>query len=103
MKRVKTWLQFWELIEQAEEERDKRARKSGFIVAILGELYFKSLGKNSAIYIEKVDSRWETWREIHLSGKKVPYNCYVFAAEQEFEYVLLKAKRYLDYLVRNRT
>lgn len=65
----------FELIKQAVvESQDKLAKEAGFIIAIPGELYTRSLGKRSEVYIDKICNNWEVWRESYSPGKKVPIN-----------------------------
>lgn len=93
----------YELIEQAEEEsQDQKAKKAGFIVALSGEVYIQTLGKNSVVYIERIGSQWEAWRETRLLGKKEPVHYKMIAAAEGFEYILLKAKNYFGYIERKR-
>lgn len=93
----------YQLIEIAEKEiNDEKARQAGFMIGLSGELYTKSLWKNSAVYIEKVNNQWEAWRETYIQGKSTPISYRVIASFKEFEYVLLKAKRYFDYIQRKR-
>ncbi|MGG3466777.1 hypothetical protein ABES02_04400 [Neobacillus pocheonensis] len=82
--------------------QDLIAKKAGFIVALSGSLYTQTLGKNSSVYIERIGTQWETWRETHIQGKKVPVE-YRMIAAGEFEYVILKAKEYFGYIERKRS
>ncbi|MEH7482453.1 hypothetical protein V7157_15505 [Neobacillus drentensis] len=92
-----------ELIEKAESEsRDKKAKNIGFIVALSGELYTRTLGRNSAVYIERIGIEWEVWRESRIPEKKDPINFKVIATAKDFDYVLLKAKKYFGYIERKR-
>lgn len=93
----------YQLIEIAEMEiKDEKAKQAGFLVGLSGELYTKSLGKNSAVYIEEINNQWEAWRETYIQGKSTPISYRVIASFKEFDYVLLKAKRYFDYIQRRR-
>lgn len=93
----------YQLIEIAEMEiKDEKAKQAGFMIGLSGELYTKSLGKNSAVYIENTNNQWEAWRETYIQGKSIPISYKVIASFKEFEYVLLKAKRYFDYIQRKR-
>ncbi len=84
------------------EIKDEKAKQAGFIICLSGELYTKSLGKNSAVYIENTNNQWEAWRETYIPGKSTPISYKVIASFKEFEYVLLKAKRYFDFIQRKR-
>lgn len=89
----------YQLIELAEIEiKDDKAKQAGFMVGLSGEIYTKSLWRNSAVYIEKVNDQWEAWRETYIQGKTTPVSYKVIARFKEFDFVLLKAKRYFDYI-----
>lgn len=89
----------YELIKQAEVDyRDKLAKEAGFIIAIPGELYTRSLGKRSEVYIDKICNNWEVWRESYMPDKKAPINFKIIASSKDFEYVILKAKKYFRYI-----
>lgn len=93
----------YELIEQAETEyQDRKAKKNGFIVAIAGQLYTRTLGKHSAVYIERISNKWEVWRETHQSGGREPTRFYMIFSAKEFEYALLQAVSYFDYIILKR-
>ncbi|UAT31467.1 hypothetical protein K7T73_04335 [Bacillus badius] len=84
-------------------KQNEKAEKAGFVIALTGELYTQTLGRNSVVYVEQIGSRWEAWRETHRPGKKKPIHFKIIAASEEFEYVLLKAKNYFDYIEQKRS
>lgn len=93
----------YELIEIAEIEiKDEKAKQAGFMVGLSGEIYTKSLWRNSAVYIEKVNDQWEAWRETFVPGKSTSISYRVIARFKEFDYVLLKAKRYFEFIQKKR-
>ncbi|MBV7509487.1 hypothetical protein KW850_30475 [Bacillus sp. sid0103] len=76
------------------------AKNAGFMTGLTGELYFRTSGKNSAVYIERTGNQWEAWRETHIQDKKEPFHFLVIAVSEDFEFVLLKAKNYFEYIER---
>jgi hypothetical protein len=48
------------LIDKAEAGiLDDKAKKAGFIIAITGELYIRTLRRNTTLYIEKINGQWQ--------------------------------------------
>lgn len=94
----------YELIKRVQaESRDLKAKQFGFIVVLTGELYTRTLGRNSSVYIERIGSQWEAWRETYRFERKEPIHCKTIATAEGFEYVLLKAKNYFGYIERKRS
>ncbi|PAE31674.1 hypothetical protein CHI06_27585 [Bacillus sp. 7884-1] len=84
-------------------ERDNKAKYTGFIVALPGELYTRTIGKNSCAYIEQIGSEWQAWRETYQSKKEKAVSNKIIFTSETFELVLLKAKGYFDYIGRKRS
>ncbi|WP_332632540.1 hypothetical protein [Halalkalibacter flavus] len=81
--------------------RDKKAKQTGLVICIPGELYAVSINKNSSIYIDHMENRWEAWRETHYLKQNAPSNKTI-ATGCAFEDVLPKVKQYLEYISRGR-
>jgi hypothetical protein len=73
------------------------------MIGISGVLYTQSLSKHSAVYIEMVDGEWQAWRETYQNGRKKAVSVKIIAKGTTFEYVLLKARGYFDYIERKRS
>lgn len=82
--------------------QDEAAKQAGFIVVFEGELYTRTLGKKSAVYIEKIDRQWKAWRETHIAERREPISVKEIVADREFDFVLLKIKDYFNYLEEKR-
>jgi hypothetical protein len=88
-----------ELIKLAENEcQDRKAKMAGFIVALSGTLYTRSVNKNSAVYIECLDKQWQGWRETYRAGMPKAVFIRHLEAGEDFDVVLAKIGRYFDYL-----
>lgn len=81
---------------------DDLARNSGFIVGLSGLLYEYSLNRYTSIYLEHLNKKWFAWRETHQKGNSKAMNVKAIEIGNEFEYVLLKAKKYINF-VQNKT
>jgi len=90
----------WEIL--AILEKDNQASQAGFMIAISGELYTANLSNVSSIYIEHIESRWQGWRETHYPHQYKAISSKIIATGNTFEYVLLKVKQYLDYIIKKR-
>jgi hypothetical protein len=80
--------------------RDIQAKQAGFMIGISGEVYTRSLSKNSIVYIERIGSNWDAWRETYQKNKESPVSVKVICSGVTFDYVLLKAISYFDYIKR---
>lgn len=80
--------------------RDKQAKRAGFMVGVQGQLYFCSVNKACAVYIEQISSNWEVWRETYINDRHRAINVKVIFVNPSFEYVLFKGESYLGYLER---
>lgn len=89
-----------ELIIQRKEEifdmldRDDKAKQSGFLIGLSGTLYFKSISKNSNVYIEMINGLWYGWRETYQRGKGVATS--LNEMSDCFEDVLLRIECYIQ-------
>lgn len=81
-------------------DRDDRAKQAGFMVAIPGELYTVTLSNVSSIYIEHIEGGWEAWRETHYTYQHKAISSKIIATGNTFDFVLLKVKQYLVYIIK---
>lgn len=82
--------------------RDKQAQKAGLMIGIPGVLYTVTISKVSSVYMERIDSHWEAWREVHYAEQIKAISAKTIASGSTFEYVLQKVKRYLHYIEQKR-
>ncbi|MDU9349073.1 MULTISPECIES: pathogenicity island protein [Staphylococcus] len=80
---------------------DKQAKKIGLIVGIPEEMYFCSISKISAVYVEYIDEKWVVWRESYVPNTK-RRTSYKLIAHGGFELVMARTKNYLGYIKKNR-
>ncbi len=83
-------------------EMDSQAKQAGFIITIPGELYTVTLSNISSVYIEHIENRWEAWRETHYSHQRKAASSKIIATGDTFDFVFLKVKQYLDYIIKKR-
>lgn len=83
-------------------ERDNKAKRAGFMIAIPGEMYTATLSKVSSIYVEHIEEGWQGWRETHFSHQCKAISSKIIATGNTFDFVLLKVKQYLDYIIKKR-
>ncbi|MFH4929637.1 MULTISPECIES: pathogenicity island protein [unclassified Staphylococcus] len=80
---------------------DKQAEKIGLIVGIPEEMYFCSISKISAVYVEYIDGKWVAWRESYVPNTN-RRTSYKLIAHGGFELVMARTKNYLGYIKKNR-
>ncbi|HIW38406.1 MAG TPA: pathogenicity island protein [Candidatus Jeotgalicoccus stercoravium] len=80
---------------------DKQAEKIGLIVGIPEEMYFCSISKISAVYVEYIDEKWVAWRESYVPNTN-RRTSYKLIAHGGFELVMARTKNYLGYIKKNR-
>ena len=80
---------------------DKQAEKIGLIVGITEEMYFCSISKISAVYVEYIDEKWVAWRESYVPNTN-RRTSYKLIAHGGFELVIARTKNYLGYIKKNR-
>lgn len=80
---------------------DKQAKKLGLIIGIPEEMYFCSISKVSAVYVEYIDNNWAAWRESYLPNTN-RRTSYKMIAHGNFELVMARTKNYLGYIKKNR-
>jgi len=80
---------------------DKQAEKIGLIVGIPEEMYFCSISKISAVYVEYIDEKWVAWRESYVPNTN-RRTSYKLIAHGGFELVIARTKNYLGYIKKNR-
>lgn len=80
---------------------DKQAEKIGLIVGIPEEMYFCSISKISAVYVEYIDEKWVAWRESYVPSTN-RRTSYKLIAHGGFELVIARTKNYLGYIKKNR-
>lgn len=83
-------------------ERDNQAKQAGFMIAITGELYTNTLSNISSVYIERIENGWEAWRETYYPHQRKAIRSKSIATGNTFDFVLLKVKQYLDYIIKKR-
>ncbi|WP_142317371.1 hypothetical protein [Bacillus sp. AFS017336] len=79
-------------------KRDKLAKSYGYIIAIAGEIYTKSINNYSAIYIQCVDGFWVASKENHLLNGNSLYK--EITKDYDLRIVFPKANDYLNYFRR---
>ncbi|PTJ78825.1 pathogenicity island protein [Staphylococcus kloosii] len=80
---------------------DKQAKKIGLIVGIPEKMYFCSISKISAVYVEYIDEKWVVWRESYVPNTN-RRTSYKLIAHGGFELVMARTKNYLGYIKKNR-
>ncbi|WP_147535652.1 hypothetical protein [Bacillus marasmi] len=80
--------------------RDQVARANHFLIGLRGTLYFKSVSKQSVVYIEQINDKWRAWRETYQSNSERSVSHKVIFEDAIFNYVLLRSKGYFDYIDR---
>ncbi|MDW3797381.1 pathogenicity island protein [Staphylococcus saprophyticus] len=80
---------------------DKQAKKIGLIVGIPEEMYFCSISRVSAVYVEYIDEKWVAWRESYVPNTN-RRSSYKLIAHGGFELVMARTKNYLGYIKKNR-
>ena len=73
---------------------DKQAEKIGLIVGIPEEMYFCSISKISAVYVEYIEEKWVAWRESYVPNTN-RRTSYKLIAHGGFELVMARTKNYL--------
>ncbi|WP_310877585.1 hypothetical protein [Priestia megaterium] len=77
---------------------DELAKKAEFIIGVSGLLYEYTLNKHSSLYLEQLNKKWFVWRETYQRHRSEAINSKVIESGNEFEYVLLKAKKYIKFV-----
>ncbi|AQM40525.1 MULTISPECIES: pathogenicity island protein [Staphylococcus] len=80
---------------------DKQAEKIGLIVGIPEEMYFCSISKISAVYVEYIEEKWVAWRESYVPNTN-RRTSYKLIAHGGFELVMARTKNYLGYIKKNK-
>ena len=80
---------------------DKQAEKIGLIVGIPEEMYFCSISRVSAVYVEYIDEKWVAWRESYVPNTN-RRTSYKLIAHGGFELVMARTKNYLGYIKKNK-
>lgn len=80
---------------------DKQAKNIGLIVGISEEMYFCSISRVSAVYVEYIDEKWVAWRESYVPNRN-RRSSYKLLAHGGFELVIARTKNYLEYIKKNR-
>lgn len=83
-------------------KKDNQAKQAGLVIAIPGELYTVTLSNVSSIYVEHIEDRWEVWKETHYTHQRIAISSKIIATGKTFEFVLIKVKRYLNYIIKKR-
>ena len=77
------------------EKKDDVAKNIGLITGISNEIYFCSISRYSAVYVECINGSWIAWRESHNGSKS---NGYKLIANGSFELAMARTKDYLKYI-----
>ncbi|MCG1579302.1 pathogenicity island protein [Staphylococcus epidermidis] len=80
---------------------DKQAEKIELIVGIPEEMYFCSISKISAVYVEYIEKKWVAWRESYVPNTN-QRTSYKLITQGNFELVMARVKNYLTYIKRNK-
>ncbi|WP_204173218.1 MULTISPECIES: pathogenicity island protein [unclassified Staphylococcus] len=80
---------------------DEQAKKIGLIVGIPEEVYFCTISRVSAVYVEYIDEKWVVWRESYVPNTN-RRTSYKLIAHGGFELVMARTKNYLGYIKKNR-
>ncbi|EMA6342209.1 hypothetical protein ACE41A_00095 [Bacillus cytotoxicus] len=80
------------------KERDEKAKKEGYIVAISGQVYTLTLSKTSCLYIDHIDGFWVAWRETHWNKQKSAPRTRLIAKAVTFDYLLMRVEGYLKFI-----
>ena len=80
---------------------DEQAKKIGLIVGIPEEMYFCSISRVSAVYVEYIDNRWVAWRESYVPNTD-RRTSYKLIGQGSFELVMARTKNYLGYIKKNK-
>ena len=80
---------------------DKQAEKIGLSVGIPEEMYFCSISKISAVYVEYIEEKWVAWRESYVPNTN-RRTSYKLIAHGGFELVMARTKNYLGYIKKNK-
>lgn len=80
---------------------DEQAKKIGLIVGITEEMYFCSISRVSAVYVEYIDNRWVAWRESYVPNTD-RRTSYKLIGQGSFELVMARTKNYLGYIKKNK-
>jgi hypothetical protein len=83
---------------------DGKARAAGFTIVLPGEVYTVSLSRKSDLFIERINGRWAVYRATYITGRPAAAYSKTIASGNSFEYVLTKARSYLNFIekIRNR-
>lgn len=81
------------------ENYDLAAKNAGLIVGISNEIYFRSTGKTSAVYMEFINDQWVTWRETYVmnSSKRKSFK---LIEQGSFGKVIKRVENYLLFVER---
>jgi len=80
------------------EQMDGKAKSIGLLVGISGQLYFTTISRISDVYIDYFNGHWIVWREKHYTGEIKPSDVKVIAKAETFDYVVMKTKKYLEFI-----
>jgi len=77
--------------------KDDAAKDIGLITGVSNEIYFCSISRLSAVYVELIDGRWMAWRESY-APKSNKMKSYKVLANGSFELAIARTKNYLNYI-----
>lgn len=81
------------------EDYDLAAKNAGLIIGLRQEIYFRSTGKTSTVYMEFINDQWVAWRETYVmnSSKRKSYK---LIEQGRFEKVIRRVENYLLFIER---
>lgn len=97
------WNTFWNRQDGEQmrktDDYDVRAKMSGLIIGISNEIYFRSTGKTSTVYMEFINDQWVAWRETYVmnSSKRKSFK---LIEQGSFEKVIRRVENYLLFIER---
>lgn len=78
--------------------KDDVAKKIGLITGISNEIYFCSLSRSSAVYVECLnENSWIAWRETYATNTS-KLKSYKVIANGNFELAIARTKNYLKFM-----
>lgn len=80
------------------KERDEKAKKEGYVIAISGRMYTLKFSKTSCLYIDHIDGFWTAWRETHWNSQRSAPHTRLIAKAVTFDYLLMRVEDYLKFI-----
>lgn len=77
---------------------DKLAKADEWLVFVRGEVYEKTLSKESSIYIIKEEKTWTVWVGTWMKGRPLPIREKTIISNASFERALKRANGYVTFI-----